>query len=150
MVFRLRILCLRHRSPFFLVELVFRSFSCEFWEDPSALSLVSLPSIDFGLFDFADFLWFSSPSIRSLDELWILTRAVRRRGANRSGWHHEMHYPAATCVYRADHPDLLHGVPTDDAGELPGQHPRGKCRHHEIGRCSSGRRDAGEHFRAQG
>ena len=58
MVFRLRILCLRHRSPFFLVELVFRSFSCEFWEDPSALSLVSLPSIDFGLFDFADFLWF--------------------------------------------------------------------------------------------
>ena len=35
-----------------------RSFSCEFGEDPSALSLVSFPSIDFGLFDFADFLWF--------------------------------------------------------------------------------------------
>ena len=85
---------------------------------------------------------------RSLDELWILTRAVRRRGANRSGWHHEMHYPAATCVYRTDHPDLLHGVPTDDAGELPGQHPRGKCRHHEIGRCSSGRRDAGRALRS--
>ena len=72
----------------------------------------------------------------------VLTQRGRRGREGIPVLYHEMHGPTADCVHRAHHVELLHGFPPDAAGEHPEQQPRGKCRHRDIGRCSSGRRDA--------